>query len=467
MKCKLLLLTLSLNLQLVAQNSTTLSPFDSRYWGVVLEHPDMKKVVVKRDVTYLSDDKGNLKIDIYMPPNMKPGDRIPAIIFLNGIGESLNPQDIKLKTWGIYSTWPKLVAANGFVGISMETDGSRVQECFQSLFKYLSEKGADYNLDAQRLGVYAASANVGQSAAYLMNANAYKGIKAAVLYYGFGTPLAGPYRRDLPVFFVAAEGDTRRANFSTLWNEVLKNNAPWTIKMGTGLPHGFDAFDDTEESKKVVEETILFWKNQLVPLVQPSREKSIPREGWAALNMQDYTKSADLAQQWLVTHPEDASALEVLSMSLKSSNRLAEAENVLKKRLTFQPNDVGILIDLVLVSHVLNKTGEAEGYLSQAMKTGAVNRFNYLNLGMALYYNKKYKESAFYYGEALKSQPTGVDYYNQGCSYALANEKDKAFISLDKAIELGSNGKGQFENDTDLAILKTDNRWMELLKKLK
>ncbi|MEP7266090.1 MAG: hypothetical protein ABI844_00590 [Saprospiraceae bacterium] len=116
----------------------------------------------------------------------------------------------------------------------MESDGGRVQDCFKALFKFLSENGNIYRINTEQLGVYAASANVGQSASYLMSQEAYKGIKAAVLYYGFGTPLPWPYRRDLPVLFVAAEGDMRRANFSTLWNEVLKNNAPWTIKMGTG-----------------------------------------------------------------------------------------------------------------------------------------------------------------------------------------------------------------------------------------
>lgn len=279
--------------------------------------------------------------------------------------------------------------------------------------------------------------------------------------------MAGPYRRDLPVLFVVAEGDMRRANFSGLWSEVLKNNSPWTIKMGTGLPHGFDAFDDTYESKKVVNKTILFWKNQLMPMVQPSREKALPREAWAALNMQNYTKAAELAGQWIVTHPDDASALEVLSTALKNSNRLAEAESVYKKRLTLQPNDAGILIDLVLVSHVLDKTEDAEAYLTQAMKTGGVDRFNYLNLATSLYNNKKYKVSALYYDEALKLQPTGLDYYNQACCYALANEKDKAFISLNKAIEFGLNSKQQYENDTDLQSLKSDSRWQELLVKLK
>src|SRR5687767_3264078 len=45
-----------------------LSIFDGRSWGVVLQHPDMNKVDVKTNVTYLSDSKGTLKLDVYLPP---------------------------------------------------------------------------------------------------------------------------------------------------------------------------------------------------------------------------------------------------------------------------------------------------------------------------------------------------------------------------------------------------------------
>ncbi|MEP7266091.1 MAG: hypothetical protein ABI844_00595 [Saprospiraceae bacterium] len=58
---KILSLLLLIHTGLFAQNSTSLSHFDSRYWGVVLDNPKMKDVVVKRDVTYLKDEKGNLK----------------------------------------------------------------------------------------------------------------------------------------------------------------------------------------------------------------------------------------------------------------------------------------------------------------------------------------------------------------------------------------------------------------------
>src|SRR5688572_2340252 len=73
-------------------------------WGVVLDSPQMKNVSLKKDVTYLKDDRGTLGIDIYSPPGMKQGEKRPAVIFLNAIGDQTGN---KVKDWAIYSSWPK------------------------------------------------------------------------------------------------------------------------------------------------------------------------------------------------------------------------------------------------------------------------------------------------------------------------------------------------------------------------
>ena len=165
-----------------AQNNNRDASLDPLSYGVVMDDPAMKNVIVKRDIIYLEDKKGSLNLDMYLPPQLKPNEKRPAIIFLNAIGE--NPGQRKVKTWGIYSTWPKLMAAKGYIGISMETDASRIQESIHGLFNFLAKNGSTYNINRDKLGVYAASANVTQSVNYLMSDKAYRGIRAAVFYYG-------------------------------------------------------------------------------------------------------------------------------------------------------------------------------------------------------------------------------------------------------------------------------------------
>jgi tetratricopeptide (TPR) repeat protein len=462
MKQHLTLLFILIGIKVLAQNSPTTYPLDPRYWGVVLEHPAMKNVIVKQDVPYWKDEKGSLNIDIYLPPGLKSSELRPAVIFLNGIGE--NPGQAKVKSWGIYKTWPQLMAANGFIGISMETDRTRVQESMQALFKFLSEKGNSLNIDATKLGVYAASANVNQSATFLMKEDTYKGIKAAVLYYG-GVP-QGPYRKDLPVLFVISEGDVARNGYTNLWTEVLKNNAPWTVQMATGMPHAFDAFEDTDESRKVVKETISFWKNNLEPVEQPSWQKSLPRSILAASYGHDDVKLIPLLEQWLPEHAADVEALFQYASALKNVRRYDESEKAYRKVIALDPNNVQALTYMYLLMHTLNRSDEAEPFLARAEKIGSINKYTYVGMGYTMYGLNKHKEGVRFFEKAVEADPTGINLYNLACGYARIGEKDNAFLTLGKSVDAGFNSRQQFETDTDLESLRTDARYKVLMERV-
>lgn len=75
--------------------------------------------------------------------------------------------------------------------------------------------------------------------------------------------------------------------------------------------------------------------------------------------------------------------------------------------------------------------------------------------------------AATYFEKAIAIEATASEYYNLGCVYSLSGNKDKAFEALNKSADLGFNKKNDYEFDTDLAPLKSDERWGELIKKLK
>src|SRR5678816_462923 len=141
-KNSLAIAVLLISLHAVAQPATK-SVMDGLQYGVVLDDPKMNDVKAQLDITYLSDAKGSLKLDIYSLPGLNANDKRPAIIFLNAIGD--RPGERKVKSWGIYKTWPTLIAANGYIGISMEADAARIQESLQGVFNFIDTKGAEYN----------------------------------------------------------------------------------------------------------------------------------------------------------------------------------------------------------------------------------------------------------------------------------------------------------------------------------
>lgn len=458
---KLFIPVLFFSITIVTYSQSASSPLDVINFGVVLDDPGMTSVTVKQDVPYLQDAKGNLHIDIYSPPTIKRGEKRPAIIFLNAIGET--PGNPKVKSWGIYSTWPRLMAAQGYIGISMESDAARIQESLQALFSFLDSKGIDYGIDKDRLGVYAASANVTKSSQYLLGKEASKGIKAAVLYYG--RPPIGPFRKDLPVLFVISEGDMN-AGYHGLWGEVVKNNAPWTIKMGTGLPHAFDAFTDNDASRILVKETISFWKNHLDPVPAPSWKYSKGRDIVGSLQM-DRPRALTLLQSLVDENPSDITVLLFYANHLRQDKKYDESAAIYKKVLVVQPDNTEALTNLAVFSYVQNNVPEAEAFVTKAINTGKLNRNDYSRMGFALLVADKNKEAAQYYEKAMAISETSFDAYNLACAYAKQNEVDKAVKSLDYALKHGYASKGQIEADTDFNLIRSEAKFKELISSIK
>ena len=56
--------------------------------------------------------------------------------------------------------------------------------------------------------------------------------------------------------------------------------------------------------------------------------------------------------------------------------------------------------------------------------------------------------------------------YNLACTYALAGRKEEAFKALEQSIDAGWRQRGWIENDRDLASLRDDPRFGELLDRI-
>lgn len=114
-----------------------------------------------------------------------------------------------------------------------------------------------------------------------------------------------------------------------------------------------------------------------------------------------------------------------------------------------------ILLCLVLLGH--NQLSHAQS--SSALKAEAMTAYN----------AKNYKESGRLFEQALKdkaAKPTGTDYYNAACSWALAGDATKAFGYLDKATVAGWDNVAHVKQDDDLKSLRTDKRWPAMMQKL-
>lgn len=87
--------------------------------------------------------------------------------------------------------------------------------------------------------------------------------------------------------------------------------------------------------------------------------------------------------------------------------------------------------------------------------------------GRAAYAAGQYAESAAFYLRAAAQGPSAGLLYDAACSQALAGDVDGAFGSLQKAFEGGWSNVAHAEKDVDLAALRGDARWQQLLAAMK
>src|SRR5439155_11636660 len=81
---------------------------------VVYKVPGMDKLKIVQNLKYTKTDDPNVLMDVYLPPDATQSDKRPAVIFIHGGAKT----EYTPKDWGVYTTWGRLVAASGLVGVT-------------------------------------------------------------------------------------------------------------------------------------------------------------------------------------------------------------------------------------------------------------------------------------------------------------------------------------------------------------
>ncbi len=172
-------------------------------------------------------------------------------------------------------------------------------------------------------------------------------------------------------------------------------------------------------------------------------------------------------EKYLEKRPDDLDALLRFTNYTRNANRFAEAERAFKKIETIKPGLEKTAIGMIDVLIRQQKIDEAKEWLAKVdRRTGNTSEF-YANLGGSLSSAGQYAWAIKYYEKSLSLKPGGREYYNLGCLYSLIGNTDKAFEALSHAVEHGYNAKSNYERDSDLNSLHSDDRWNELLNRLK
>jgi acetyl esterase/lipase len=231
----------------------------------------MDAVQVHAGIAYKTVEDGDLKLDIYLPPDLRPGERRPAVLFTHGEQWTTEAVRFDALATGQYISWGRLVAASGWIGVPFEHRSSRV-------FTALPE------VDPDRLILWVCSGG----GAYGLRAAIRHAprVRCAIVYYAFLEPLS--YRSIIapdvsdetlreyspitalgqadatipPILLVRAGKDHAELNetIDRFAAEALRQNVSLDLLNYADGEHGFDILDDTERARYIIQQTLAFMR---------------------------------------------------------------------------------------------------------------------------------------------------------------------------------------------------------------
>jgi len=256
---------------------------------VVLKVPGTDQVKVVQNLKYTHSDDPNVLMDIYLPPNLSKGEKRPAVIFIHGGART----EYTPKDWGVFTSWGRLIAASGFVGVtfthrlqypnkSLENGAADVLEAIN----YVRANAEQYNVDKERICLIAYSAG-GPMLTLAMRGNT-PFVRCLVAFYAFMDIQQSDFRKTettdnlrafspitylqndaskIPPLFLARAGHDEVPTMLDSIDRFIKDALIKSIALNfanhpTGV-HGFDNQNDDERSREIIREAIVYIKLHL------------------------------------------------------------------------------------------------------------------------------------------------------------------------------------------------------------
>lgn len=322
---------------------------------IVYSVPGMDKVEARLDVVYKREGPDEMKMDIYIPPGLAADARRPAVIFIHGGPLGKNPHP-GAKDWGVYRSYGRLMAASGLVGVTfdhryvsmmvkdLETSFADVEEAI----RFVRANAASYHVDPDRIGLWVFSGGGPNLSIGLRGEAPY--IRCLVSYYAILDLSASATRlgespqaieRFSPVAWLNKPSDylppvlIGRAGLDS--TDINRSVEVFVSKM-FGLNgdinvlnhplgrHGFDAYDDNEQSRDLIAATIAFLKSRLArPEAFDAKRARAAEELQTLLSEGKIQAARELVRASLST-PSDKAVTDVLV----SDQRLTSVGNSLR-----------------------------------------------------------------------------------------------------------------------------------------
>jgi acetyl esterase/lipase len=289
----LFIVVIFIHVALAQQQQTPAPPPTARMRELVMKPVvyrvgGMERVRVKKDLKYTDAADPNLLMDVYTPPGpLRPR---PAVLFIHGGASSqYTPKD-----WGVFTSWGRLVAASGMVGVTFthrlgypKPLLAEASHDVTDAINYVRTNADTLGVDRDRIYLVAYSAGGPMLSLAMRDRPAY--VRCLVAFYAFlDIQQSEPHRanesqemlrafspityleRDadkLPPIFVARAGLDQvpgmNDSIDRFLREAVSKNAPLDFANQPRGVHGFDNQTDDARSREIVRRVVEFMKTHL------------------------------------------------------------------------------------------------------------------------------------------------------------------------------------------------------------
>lgn len=196
-------------------------------------------------------------------------------------------------------------------------------------------------------------------------------------------------------------------------------------------------------------------------------EESLGNKTIAALHKNDLKNATEFLNEWLALYPNSLDAVIVNSSTLRKQKRYKEAEYLLDAKASPWNENISVIMESAIVKMGLNKDDEAAKILAPLLIPGEHLKERYTYLSNALLEMGRFTLSDDYFEKSFNPGAGSFPYYQRAAALAIMGEKDRVFIALNKAAELGGIDKKDYESNPSFECIRSDARWKALMDKLK
>ena len=165
------------------------------------------------------------------------------------------------------------------------------------------------------------------------------------------------------------------AGIAETWKSAIAADAPWAMVNAPGSQHAFDALDETDESRRIVRETLDFYRDLFTPPAAPG-PPSLARKALSHwFGGREYPQAAQVYAEWVKGHPDDAVAWMRLGVSQAASGD-ASAPASLEKAVKLGADSPTDLYNVACGYSLLGRKDEALDWLDRAVAAGFDDRRN-------------------------------------------------------------------------------------------